>query len=94
MDNYLDFSFNIKRKLSAKSDLSLKTSYGENTFDKNSQVKPSQEDIYKLVSATYDRKLAHSLTAFFTLRYLDRESSLQDRTYQEVRASINITKDF
>ncbi len=94
IDNYIDLNFNITRQLSAKGDLSLKATYKENTFDKHNQAGLAQKDIYKLVSATYNRKLAGSLAAFITLRYLDRESSRQDRTYQEVRASINITKDF
>lgn len=94
IDDYITADFKISRKTSARSALDFLVSYSENTFDKNNPNGSRQKDIYKSISTTYSRELASSLSAFFTLRFLDRESSVIDRTYNEVRASINITKDF
>ena len=94
VDEYIDASIKVTRKTSAKSDISLSATYSENILDKNSLSKIRQKDIYKIVSSTYNRSLASSLNAYITLRYLDRQSSQANREYQEVRASINITKDF
>ena len=68
--------------------------YTENVFDKDNPIAPRQEDTYKTVSATYNKSLASSLNAFFTLQYLDRQSNFERYTYDEARASINLTKDF
>ncbi len=94
IDEYFDISFDITRKLSPKSDISLITSYYDNTFDKENPQGPRQTDTYKVVEAVYNKKLTHSLTTFISLKFLDRESSRIDRTYTEARASINITKEF
>ncbi len=94
IDNYLNLNFSISRQISTKSKLSLAVNYKKNIFDNNKQVESRQKDIYKMVSCTYNRKLTNSLKTSFTLRYLDRESNRQNKTYHEARASINITKDF
>lgn len=94
IDEYLDISFDITRRISPRSDISLITSYFDNTFDKENPEGPRQTDKYKVVEAIYNKKLAHSLSAFVSLQFLDRESSRVDRTYTEARASINITKEF
>jgi uncharacterized protein (PEP-CTERM system associated) len=94
VDSYLNADFTITRKISAKSNVNLRTSYNKNIFDKNNPVDNKQKDIYKTISTTYSRSLGSSLTSFFTLQFLDRESSRIDRNYNEVRASLNIKKDF
>ena len=94
VDEYLNAKFNITRRTSKKSDIGLSVSYNENTFDKDNLKGIKQKDTYKIISTTYNRKLASSLKAFITLQYLDRDSTRGDRVYTETRASINITKDF
>jgi len=95
VDDNIDVSLSATRTLSPRSSLRLLTSYSEVVFDKNfSPTTPRQEDIYKTVSATYNKSLASSLSTYFTLQYLERESSQAIYTYEEIRAYINITKDF
>ncbi len=95
IDDNFDISLSATRKLSPRSSLKLLASYREAIFDKNfSPTQARQEDKYKTVSTTYNRGLASSLSAYFTLQYLERESNQATLTYDEVRAYINITKDF
>ena len=94
IDNYLTARFTVTRRISARSDMTFYLDYTENVFDKDGPTGPRQEDTYKTVSATYNKSLASSLNAFFTLQYLDRQSNFQRYTYNEARASINLTKDF
>jgi len=94
VDEYLTASFDITRRTSKRSDLGLSISYSENTFDKNELSSTQQNDVYKIISTTYNRELASSLKAFISLQYLDRDSTREDRIYTEARASINITKEF
>jgi len=95
VDDNIDVSLSATRTLSPRSSLRLLTSYSEAVFDKNfSPTNPRQEDIYKTVSVTYNKSLASSLSTYFTLQYLERESSQAIYTYEEIRAYINITKDF
>jgi len=94
IDDYLDARFSITRRMSSRSDITVYVSYNKNVFDKDKPDGPRQEDIYKTLSATYNKSLASSLKAFFTLQYLDRQSNFERYTYNEARASINLTKDF
>ncbi len=95
IDDNIDVSLSATRTLSPRSSLRLLTSYREAIFDKNfTPTNPRQKDTYKTVSTTYNRGLASSLSANFTLQYLERDSSQATLTYDEVRAYINITKDF
>lgn len=94
IDNYLTARFSVTRRVSARSDMTFYLDYTENVFDKDNPIAPRQEDTYKTVSATYNKSLASSLNAFFTLQYLDRQSNFERYTYDEARASINLTKDF
>ena len=80
--------------MSTKSNTTVYVSYRKNVFDKDRPGSPRQEDTYKTLSATYNKSLASSLNTFLTLQYLDRESSFERYTYNEARASINLTKDF
>jgi uncharacterized protein (PEP-CTERM system associated) len=87
-------SLNISRKISAKSDIALKLYYQHRVFDQEQSQGIGQDDFYRTVAASYQRKLAKSLAMDFSINYLDRNSSQIERTYQETRALINITKDF
>lgn len=94
-DNF-DISLSATRKLSPKSNLKFLVSYRESTYNTSSDtvVGAKQDDTYKTISATYNKSLASSLSGYFTIKYLDRESTQFDRSYDEVRANINITKEF
>lgn len=94
IDNYLNARFSITRRMSSRSDVTVYVDYTNNVFDKDRPDGPRQEDTYKTLSTTYNKSLASSLNAFFTLQYLDRQSNFERYTYTEARASINITKDF
>jgi len=94
IDNYLNSRLSMTRRLSIKSDLVIYIDYSKNIFDKDSPSGPRQEDTYKLVSTSYNKKLASSLSAYITLQYLDRQSNIESLTYDEGRISINLTKDF
>jgi len=94
IDDYLNARFTMTRRMSSRSDVTVYVSYNKNVFDKENPEGPRQEDIYKTLSATYNKNLASSLKAFVTLQYLDRQSNFERYTYKEARASINLTKDF
>ncbi|MEI6893682.1 MAG: TIGR03016 family PEP-CTERM system-associated outer membrane protein [Colwellia sp.] len=94
IDNYSDARFSIARRMSVRSDITIYIDYRESVFDKDNPKGPRQEDIYKTLSTTYNRSLASSLNAFLTLQYIDRQSNIDRYTYNEARASINLTKGF
>ncbi len=94
IDNYLNSRLTMTRRLSVKSDLVIYLDYSKNTFDKDSPSGPRQDDTYKVISTSYNKKLANSLSAFIAVQYVDRQSSIEDLTYNEGRVSINLTKDF
>jgi uncharacterized protein (PEP-CTERM system associated) len=94
IDDYLDARFSITRRMSSRSDVTVYVSYNKNVFDKEQPEGPRQKDTYKTLSATYNKSLASSLKGFFTLQYLDRQSNFEQYTYNEARASLNLTKDF
>jgi len=94
IDDYLDARFSVTRRINPRSDITVYINYSKNVFDKDRPEGPQQEDTYKTFSTTYNKSLASSLNAFFTLQYLDRQSNFERYTYTEARASINLTKDF
>lgn len=96
LNDNLNISLSATRKLSPKSDLKFLVSYLNSSYDTSSDsvVNTKQDDTYKTISATYNKSLASSLSGYFTIQYLDRESTQFDRSYDEIRAYINITKDF
>ena len=71
-------------------------SHRESTYGTSSDllVDTKQDDTYKTISATYNKIFANSLSGYFTLQYLDRESTQLERSYDEMRAYFNITKEF
>jgi uncharacterized protein (PEP-CTERM system associated) len=94
IDNYLKTRLSVTRRMNSRSNITAYVDYSKNVFDKNRPDGPRQEDTYKTISATYNKSLASSLNTFFTLQYLDRQSNFERYTYNEARASINLTKDF
>jgi uncharacterized protein (PEP-CTERM system associated) len=96
LDQNFDVSIGATRKLTPKSNIRLLASYRESDFSKNSALieNTNQEDVYKTISATYQKALASSLSANFNVTYLNRESNKASYNYDEVRAYINIKKVF
>jgi uncharacterized protein (PEP-CTERM system associated) len=86
-------SASVVRHISPKSDLDITFNFEHRQFNNQSQNN-DQEDYYRTISSTYRRKIARTLTSDFTLKYLNRTSTLVSRTYNETRASINIKKEF
>jgi len=93
-DDTLSAQFDVVRKSSGKSDLRLSFSFQRQEFDRNEDLSNSQNDYYKTISTSYNRKLASSLSATFSLQYLDRNSTQINRSYEEARAILNIKKEF
>ncbi|MCJ8321072.1 MAG: TIGR03016 family PEP-CTERM system-associated outer membrane protein [Colwellia sp.] len=93
-DDYYDANLTINRKISPRSNLAISGSFRHNIFDKNNPEGIRQEDYYRTVSGSYSINLASSLLSSFTLRYIDRDSTEARYSYDEIRASLHITKDF
>ena len=94
VDDYINARFSVNRRMSSRSNVAVYIDYSNNIFDKDNPNGPRQDDTYKTLSTTYNKSLASSLNAFFTLQYLDRQSTFERFTYNEARVSINLTKDF
>lgn len=94
IDDTLTAALSINRKISGKSNLTLLAKYDYRIFDKNNPEGSRQKDHYRTISATYTKDLASSLSAYFTIQLVNRDSNVEQYTYNEVRAIINVTKEF
>jgi len=94
VDDTLGASVTIDRKISGKSNLTLVAKYDYRIFDKDNPEGSRQEDHYRTFSATYTKDLASSLSTHFTLQHVNRDSNIDQYSYDEVRAIINVTKEF
>ena len=94
IDDDLDASFTIDRKISGKSNLTFSAKYNYLIFDKNNPEGSRQEDRYRTFSAMYTKDLASSLSTQFTVQHVNRDSNIERYKYEEVRAIINVTKEF
>ncbi|WP_159816923.1 TIGR03016 family PEP-CTERM system-associated outer membrane protein [Colwellia sp. 20A7] len=94
VDDTLSASFTINRRISGRSELTLLAKYDNNIYDKNNPAGSRQEDDYRTLSATYTKDLASSLSTHFTLQRVNRDSTIEQYTYNELRAIINVTKEF
>jgi uncharacterized protein (PEP-CTERM system associated) len=94
VDDTLDANINVTRTVSPKSSLSLSMAFNYSIFDKDNPTGARQEDYYRTVSATFSRTFASSLLCNFTVKHLNRNSSIDRFSYNEIRAIINITKEF
>ena len=96
--NVIDDTFitniSVTRIVSPRSSLSLSAEYNYSIYDKDNPAGSRQEDYYRIISANYTKNLASNLSAAFTLRHLNRDSNVDRFSYDEVRAMINITKEF
>ena len=94
VDDTLSASLTIDRKISGKSNLTFLTKYDYLVFDKDNPIGNRQEDHYRTVSATYTKALTSSLSTYLTFQHVSRGSSVSQYSYDEVRAIINVTKEF
>lgn len=94
IDDTLGTSFTIGRKISARSELTFVAKYDYKVFDKDNPEGSRQEDHYRTLSASYTKKLASSLSTHFTIQHVNRDSNIDVYSYDEVRAIINLKKDF
>jgi hypothetical protein len=94
VDNYLNAGLTITRTISPKSSLSLSTTFRFNEFDKDNPEGSRQTDYYRTNMMTYSKNLALSLFTSFALQHVNRDSTIDKYSYDEMRAVINITKDF
>ena len=94
VDNYLNAGLTITRTISPNSRLSLSTRFRFNEFDKDNPAGSRQRDYYRTNMMTYSKSLALSLSTSFSLQHVNRHSTRNKYSYDEMRAVINITKDF
>jgi len=94
VNDTLDVSIGATRTISPKSNLSITAEYNYSIYDKDNPTGSGQEDYYRTFSVQYTKKLALALSSHFTIRHVNRDSSVDNYTYDEVRAIINITKEF
>ncbi|MEW6990593.1 TIGR03016 family PEP-CTERM system-associated outer membrane protein [Colwelliaceae bacterium 6441] len=91
IDNSLSSSFEVSRKIGARSNAKLIASYTKRSFQKNTDNE--REDIYKSLTFSFTRSLNETLNLSFDIKHLDRESTAQFN-YQEGRVTLKISKDF
>jgi len=94
IDDTAGASLTIERKISGKSKLTLLAKYNYLNFDKENSQGSRQKDHYRTISATYTKDLASSLSTHFTIQNVNRDSNLDQYSYDEIRAIINVTKEF
>jgi hypothetical protein len=96
--NIVDETFNtdmrVTRTMSPRTNLSLSAKYNHLIYDKDNPEGSRQEDRYRTISANLTRNLASSLSYNINLQHVDRNSSTERFSYDEVRVMINITKEF
>ena len=94
IEKNLTSSLTLSRRISGKSDIKLSINFTRRKFDSNNIEGNGQEDYYRTISTTYSKKLASSLAADLSLRYLNRDSTTTFRSYNEARVVFNIQKEF
>ena len=82
------------RNLSRISTLALNFNFTNRDFNSGSSTANTQTDYYRTYSTSYTRQLLNSLSLVYSAQYTNRSSSNADSNYDEVRASININKEF
>jgi len=94
VDDTLDTSISVTRTISPKSSLSLSAAFNYKAYDKDNPLGSLQEDYYRTISTNFTRNLASSLSCNFILKHVNRDSTIDQFSYNELRATINITKEF
>lgn len=86
--------FSLSRQTSAKSSLSFSFNYVGTIFNRNSTTGSEQTDYYRTYSMGYNRNLLRSLSSSINIQYINRSSSTDSLSYDEARATLNISKEF
>ncbi|WP_168427379.1 TIGR03016 family PEP-CTERM system-associated outer membrane protein [Candidatus Colwellia aromaticivorans] len=94
VDDTFGTNISVTRTISAKSSLSLSAEFNYSIYDNDNPEGSRQEDYYRSISANFTRNLASSLSCYFTVEHINRDSTIDSFSYDEVRAIINITKEF
>ncbi|ASP47964.1 TIGR03016 family PEP-CTERM system-associated outer membrane protein [Cognaticolwellia beringensis] len=85
-------SFNVKRKVSGRSNVSFDLSYTETSLQINTEFE--RTDRYRRYQLSYDRSINSELSFNLALSHLNRGSDNALLNYQENRISAKITKGF
>lgn len=93
-DKTFDADISVTRTISPRSSLSLSAGFNYSIYDKDNPLGSRQEDYYRTISANFTRSLASSLSSNFNLQHVNRDSTIDRLSYDEVRVMINITKEF
>jgi len=94
VDDTFDANINVTRTSSPKSSFSLSARFNYSIYDKDNPEGSRQEDYYRTISANFTKNLASALSCNFTVQHVNRDSNIDRFSYNEVRAIINITKEF
>jgi uncharacterized protein (PEP-CTERM system associated) len=94
IDNTVKIGLTVTRKVSGSSSVSFGGNFNNTIFDKDNPEGSRQNDYYRTISASFNKSLASSLSTNFTIRHVNRSSSNAQYSYEELRATINITKEF
>jgi len=94
VDDTLDANISVTRTISPKSNLSLSAAFNYLSFDKDNPSGSRQEDYYRTISASFTRNFSSSLSSNFTVKHVNRGSTIDRFSYNELRVIINITKEF
>ncbi|MGB2741756.1 MAG: TIGR03016 family PEP-CTERM system-associated outer membrane protein [Cognaticolwellia sp.] len=85
-------SFNIKRKISGRSSLSLALTYNETNLQINTEFE--RIDRYRRYQLSFEKSLNSALSFDLSVSYLNRSSDNLTQNYQEGRIGAKITKGF
>ena len=94
IDDTLNADISVTRTISPQSSLSVSAKFNYSIYDKDNPAGSRQEDYYRTISANFTKNLASSLFSNFTVQHVNRNSNIDRFRYNEVRAIINITKEF
>ena len=94
VDETFNTNIRVTRAISPKTNLSLSAKYNYLIYDKDNPEGSRQEDRYRTISINFTRNLASSLSYNVNLQHVNRNSSTDRFSYDEVRVMINITKEF
>ncbi len=90
-----DATINIERKLNSRSIFTIDARFRHVNYNqKIINISIGQDDYYRTIAINYTRKLNASLSTIYTIEHLNRDSTVAVYNYNEVRAVINLTKEF
>ncbi len=94
VNDTVNIGLTVTRKTGVRTNMSLGTNFRNSIYDKKNPEGSRQEDYYRTIFARYSLQFASSLSSNFTLKHVNRSSTNDQFGYKEIRATINIKKDF